>query len=245
MKIKVVKKPKTKIIKKIKKKIKNSNQLELIFKNNKNNNIKKHNKDLSFNYNNTVNSISRIFLSSFALISFFYIMPLFISFAEKNFYTKEFKNNSKIILAYTLNKQNENKENTKSQSEEDLLFDIFSLNDLESDTVRLSASTIKQLFEDTDYNLKDVRKKKLVKPVALTLLPQEIKMIENTKKRKEFFIQIVLPLIIKENNNIRIDRNNLFKIINKSNNTNLEKQWLGKKYKQYGVVLRRFIFIKN
>ena len=235
MKIKVVKKPKTKIIKKIKKKIKNSNQLELIFKNNKNNNIKKHNKDLSFNYNNTVNSISRIFLSSFALISFFYIMPLFISFTENNFNTKEFKNNSKKILAYTLNKQNENKENTKSQKEDDLLFDIFSLNDLESDTVRLSASTIKQLFEDTDYNLQDVRKKKLVKPVALTLLPQEIKMIENTKKRKEFFIQIVLPLIIKENSNIRIDRKNLFKIINKSNNTNLEKKWLGKKYKQYGV----------
>jgi Bax protein len=236
MKIKVVKKPKTKIIKKTKKKIKNSNQLELIFKDNKNKNIKNHNKDLSFNYSNTVNSISRIFLSSFALISFFYIMPLFISFTENNFNTKEFKNNSKKILAYTLNKQNENKENTKSQREDDLLIDIFSLNDLESDTVRLSASTIKQLFEDTDYNLQDVRKKKLVKPVALTLLPQEIKMIENTKKRKEFFIQIVLPLIIKENSNIRIDRKNLFKIINKSNNTNLEKQWLGKKYKQYGVV---------
>ena len=235
MKIKVVKKPKTKIIKKTKKKIKNSNQLELIFKDNKNNNIKNQNKDLSFNYNNTVNSISRLFLSSFALISFFYIMPLFISFTENNFNTKEFKNNSKKILAYTLNKQNENKENTKSQNENNLLFDIFSLNDLESDTVRLSASTIKQLFEDTDYNLQDVRKKKLVKPVALTLLPQEIKMIENTKKRKEFIIQIVLPLIIKENSNIRIDRKNLFKIINKSNNTNLEKKWLGKKYKQYGV----------
>ena len=237
MKIKVVKKPKTKIIKKTKKKIKNSNQLELIFKDNKNKNknINDLNKDLSFNYSNTVNSISRIFLSSFVLISFFYIMPLFISFTENNFNTKEFKNNSKKILAYTLNKQNENKENTKSQREDDLLIDIFSLNDLESDTVRLSASTIKQLFEDTDYNLQDVRKKKLVKPVALTLLPQEIKMIENTKKRKEFFIQIVLPLIIKENSNIRIDRKNLFKIINKSNNTNLEKKWLGKKYKQYGV----------
>ena len=159
MKIKVVKKPKTEIIKKTKKKIKNSNQLELIFKDNKNNNIKNHNKDLSFSYTNTVNSISRIFLSSFALISFFYIMPLFISFTENNFNTKEFKNDSKKILAYTLNKQNENKENTKSQREDDLLIDIFSLNDLESDTVRLSASTIKQLFEDTDYNLQDVRKK--------------------------------------------------------------------------------------
>ena len=236
MKIKIVKNPETSIIKKTKKKIKNNNQLKLILKDNKNNNINDHNKDLSFNYSNTVNSISRIFLSSFVLISFFYIMPLFISFTENNFNTKEFKNDSKKILAYTLNKQNENKENTKSQREDDLLIDIFSLNDLESDTVRLSASTIKQLFEDTDYNLQDVRKKKLVKPVALTLLPQEIKMIENTKKRKEFFIQIVLPLIIKENSNIRIDRKNLFKIINKSNNTNIEKQWLGKKYKQYGVV---------
>jgi Bax protein len=117
----------------------------------------------------------------------------------------------------------------------DLLFDIFSLNDLETDSVRLSAATIKQLFEDTNYSLKDVRKNKLVKPVALTLLPQEIKMIENTKKRKEFFIQIVLPLIVKENNNIRIDRKTLFRVINKSNNSVAEQQWIEKKYKQYGV----------
>ena len=60
-------------------------------------------------------------------------------------------------------------------------------------------------------------------------------MIENTKKRKEFFIQIVLPLILKENNNIKIDRKRLFTIINKSNNTQREKKWLDKKYKQYGI----------
>ena len=53
------------------------------------------------------------------------------------------------------------------------------------------------------------------------MLPAEIKMIENTKKRKEFFIQIILPLILKENNNIRVDRKD-FSIINKSNNTELE-----------------------
>ena len=38
-------------------------------------------------------------------------------------------------------------------NENDLLVDIFSLNDLETDTVRLNASTIKQLFEDTNYKL--------------------------------------------------------------------------------------------
>ena len=70
--------------------------------------------------------------------------------------------------------------------ENDLLVDIFSLNELETDTVRLDASTIKQLFEDTNYTLDDVRKK-LVKPVALTLLPNEIKMIENTKKKRIFY----------------------------------------------------------
>jgi Bax protein len=69
-------------------------------------------------------------------------------------------------------------------------------------------------------------------------------MIENTKKRKEFFIQIVLPLILKENNNIKIDRKRLFSIINKSNNTNLEKKWLEKKYKQYGIPSKDLSILK-
>ena len=84
----------------------------------------------------------------------------------------------------------------------------------------------------------------MVKPVALTLLPQEIKMIEDSKKRKDFFIQIVLPLVIKENNNIRLDRRTLFSIINKNNNSTTEKKWLEKKYKQYGVNSRDLSTLK-
>ena len=141
------------------------------------------------------------------------------------------ENNSKAILAYTLNNQSNNSSSSAKLKEEDLLIDIYSLNDQETDTVRLDASTIKQLFEETDYKLDDVRKNKLVKPIALTLLPAEIKMIENVKKRKEFFIQIVLPLILEENNKINLDRKRLFNIINKSNNSKLEKNWLEKKYK--------------
>ena len=222
----------TKVIKrkKVKSKNKNSNQLELIFFENI-----KNQKDVNNENIRSFNVISRIFLSSCLIISFFYITPIFINFADKNLNNKEYTNNSKKILAYTLNSKNQKTENIEVLEEGDMLFDIFSLNDLETDSVRLSAATIKQLFEDTNYSLKDVRKNKLVKPVALTLLPQEIKMIENTKKRKEFFIQIVLPLIVKENNNIRIDRKTLFSVINKSNNSVAEKQWLEKKYKQYGV----------
>tara|TARA_B100001175_G_scaffold128406_1_gene109243 strand:- start:2166 stop:3236 length:1071 start_codon:yes stop_codon:yes gene_type:complete len=201
-------------------------------------------KNLNISEERSFYSISKFFLCSFFVISFFYITPIVINFAEKNFYNKEFTNNSKKILAYTLKSKDSNKIENDIIDEEDVLFDIFNLNDLESDTVRLSASTIKQLFEDTDYNLNDVRKKKLVKPVALTLLPSEIKMIENSKKRKEFFIQIILPLIIQENNNIRLDRLTLFNIINKSNNTDTEKKWLEKKYKQYGVSSRDLSTLK-
>ena len=65
-------------------------------------------------------------------------------------------------------------------------------------------------------------------------------MIENTSRRKEFFIQIVLPLILKENNNIRLDRKRLFNIINKVfNNSDLEKM-VKKKYKQYNSKIYQY-----
>ncbi len=193
-----------------------------------------------------IGSIPRVLISSMIIVLTFYLAPIFIDYGNKNlFNTTEFKNDSKAILAYTLNKKSGAGEaNEKILDEKDLLFDIFSLNDLETDTVRLNASTIKQLFDDTNYRLQDVRETKLVKPVALTLLPNEIKMIENTKERKEFFIQIILPLILQENNNIRLDRKRLFSIINKSNNSKLEKKWLEKKYKQYGVLSKDLSILK-
>ena len=188
-------------------------------------------------------SIFKVFLSSIFLVTVFYSAPSFINYSK--YKSSEYKNNSKAVLAYTLNnKSSIESENNDFLDENDLLRDIFSLNDLETDTVRLNASTIKQLFEDTNYTLDDVRKKKLVKPVALTLLPGEIKMIENTNQRKEFFIQIILPLILQENNNIKLDRKRLFSIINKSNNTDLEKKWLEKKYKQYGIPSKDLSILK-
>ena len=203
----------------------------------------KHNLNLSkFLKQNDLGTIPKIFISSLGVILFFYIMPNFIFFFQNE--SLEFKNNSKAVLAYTLKNDGKVLDTDDILDEKDLLRDIFSLNDLETDTVRLNASTIKQLFEDTDYSLDDVREKKLVKPVALTLLPAEIKMIENTKQRKEFFIQIILPLILQENNNIRLDRKRLFSIINKSSNSDLEKKWLQKKYKQYGVVSKDITTLK-
>ena len=195
---------------------------------------------------NNLSSLPRIFLSSVLVILFFYSLPIIVNFTNNKIESSAgIQNNSKAILAYTLNKKSSNSSNSKTLNEDDLLIDIYSLNDQETDTVRLDASTIKQLFEDTDYKLDDVRKKKLVKPIALTLLPAEIKMIESVKKRKEFFIQIVLPLILEENKNIKLDRKRLFSIINKNNNSSSEKRWLEKKYKQYGIPSRDLSILKR
>lgn len=187
---------------------------------------------------NVVGPIVRTFISGIGVILVFYSIPLINDHFKSHFFiSKDFKNDSRKIMTYQLSGKGEPSLNEEKIeiNEQDLLSDILSLNEVESDTVRLSAATIEQLFKDTNYNLNDIRKNKLVRPVALTWLPREIVKIENTQKRKDLFIQIILPLILQENNNIKLDRIKLFKIINKSKNTELEKKWLRKKYKQYGV----------
>ena len=193
-------------------------------------------KKSGFLKNKSYNLLSRFFLSSFIVISFFYVTPIIINFTNKNLNNKEFTNNSKNILNKTLNKDNLEEENSTVESDErDLLYDILEENNSEINLVRYTTSEIDSLFKEVNYNLKDVRDTKLVKPIDIGLLPNEIKNIVNTKKRKDMFIKIVLPLIVKENNKIRVDRKRLFTILNKNSNTDIEKKWLGKKYKQYGV----------
>ncbi len=178
-------------------------------------------------------------LCSFAIIIFSFSLPVIIEFKKNTFnVSKEIENNSKsnferVLDGETLKKTSKLDEGLNLRN---LFDDVFKFDDLPSDTVRLSASTIQQLFKETNYNLKDVRKTKLVKPVKLSLLPNEMKKIENTKKRKNLFIQIILPLIIEENNRIKLDRKKLFTILNKNHNSNSENKWLNQKFEQYGVL---------
>jgi Bax protein len=187
------------------------------------------------NEQNNLGSISRTFLSCIVIISIFSITPLIINFTkEKIFVSKIHENNSKKRLKDLIENPDQKLDGIVDQ--EFLFDDVLNFDEQPSDTIRLSAATIVELFKSTNYNLKDVRKNKLVKPISLTLLPQEIIKIENSKKRKDLFIQIILPLVIKENNYIKIDRIKLFRILNKNKNTEIEKSWLHSKFKQYGVV---------
>ena len=51
-------------------------------------------------------------------------------------------------------------------------------------TVRLNSSTISILFEETKYDLSEIRKNKKVKPIFISLLPSDIQSIEGSKKKK-------------------------------------------------------------
>ena len=177
-------------------------------------------------------------LCSLFIILVFTLLPLSVGIKENINVSKEtVDNNSNVNFQKVLDGKSIDEKNVdEGLNLENLFEDIFSIEEVPTDTVRLSAETIKQLFKDTKYSLDNVRKNKIVKPINLSLLPTEIKNIESTKKKKNLFIKIVLPLILEENNRIKIDRKKLFKILNKNMNSDLEKKWLNSKFKQYGVL---------
>jgi len=188
-----------------------------------------------------LNSLSKFSLASIIVILSFFGLPVITNFLSENFKTNiEVSNISKKKFDLTFNNKkivNEKKVDQQTNLEnvyDDI--DVFISEEDNSNTIRFSASTIEQLFEDTKYNLKSVKETKLVNiGNSIDHLPNEMKKIESVKKRKNLFIQIVLPLIIEENTKIRLDRKKLFAILNKNNNSKSDKVWLLKKFKQYGV----------
>ena len=177
-------------------------------------------------------------LSGFVLILISSLIPLSVNIKQDiNVSKSTIDNNSNVNFQKVLDGKSIDQKNVdEGLNIENLFEDIFSIEEVPTDTVRLSAETINELFRDTKYDLDIVRKKKIVKPINLSLLPSEIRNIESTKKKKSLFIKIVLPLILEENNRIIVDRKKLFKILNKNMNSDTEKKWLNSKFKQYGVL---------
>tara|TARA_B100001996_G_scaffold235314_1_gene181682 strand:- start:1984 stop:3195 length:1212 start_codon:yes stop_codon:yes gene_type:complete len=105
----------------------------------------------------------------------------------------------------------------------------------QDNTVSLNAETTSQLFEDLGYDLQAVRAGQKVKPIYITKLPKDLKTLGDTKKKRELFIKIILPLILAENNKIIDDREKLFKILGKNFNTVGERVWLKRRFKEYKI----------
>ena len=101
--------------------------------------------------------------------------------------------------------------------------------------LNLKTETVLNLFKDVEYDLGQVRSKKLVKPIYFTQFPRDLDELQSTKLKKETFIKIVLPLIVAENERIIADREKLLVLSNKKFTTDLEKQWIRQKLLEYKV----------
>jgi len=186
-------------------------------------------------------------LASFLIVMFSFIIPLSVGIDNQLASNNQAQiNNSKTDFQKVLKGESiDDKEKVDEGLDlSNILEDVFKFDELPEDTVRLSASTIEQLFKDTNYSLSEVRRTKKVKPIRLSLLPNEMKSIESSGKRKSLFIKIILPLVLEENNRIIIDRKKLFSILNKNKNSKDEIKWLNQKFKQYGVVNKDLATLK-
>ena len=218
------------------------NRNDAIFKKPKKNKNLKPNNLTKSNFKNNYKNFYKVTLISLVIIFSFFSLPDTTHFLKKKFLqNKTTINVSKKTFDKTLNKKNKIIKIEKSDKYIDSKnvyndIDVFGEEEENINTPRLSASTIEELFNQNKYDLKKVKKTKLVNiGNKIHRLPKELKNIESTKKRKELFIKIVLPLIIEENTRIKLDRKKLFVILNKSNNSNSDKKWLKEKFKQYGV----------
>ena len=101
--------------------------------------------------------------------------------------------------------------------------------------LNLKTETVLNLFKDVEYDLGQVRTKKVVKPIYFTQFPKDLDALKNTQLKKETFIKIVLPLIVAENERILADREKLIILTDKKFTTDPEKQWLRQKLMEYKV----------
>ena len=202
--------------------------------------------------NNDFKPLYYTFLSSLVLILIFFLIPIIVEFKKNTIIaSKEIENNSKTNFEKVLDQKKLKKfestdEGLGTEYFEDIeyLLEDIPDNDAADDSVRFSAQEIEKLFRETDYNLINVRKTKLVQPFPIAHLPEEMKVIQGTKKKKNLFIKIILPLILEENNKVKLNRKKLFAILNKSNNSAAEKRWLNQKFKQYGVLNKDLLTLK-
>ena len=186
--------------------------------------------------NSSYKNFYKTFMTSLIVIFIFFCLPSTFDFIFKNL------NFKKVVISsagFTFDEEIKKKILINDEINQNEVFadiDFSNVEDEGLNSTRLSAITIEQLFKDTKYDLNKVRETKLLNlGNSMKHLPKEIKNIENVKKRKKLFIQIVLPLILEENAKIKIDRIKLFSILNKKYNSERENKWLAHKLKKYGV----------
>ena len=149
------------------------------------------------------------------------------------------KEEKKLQVKKELKKPNVKKEVKKLESKKDaepkLEVKRKSVDEVILPNLNLKTETVLNLFKDVEYDLGQVRSKKLVKPIYFTQFPKDLDELKSTQLKKETFIKIVLPLVVAENERILEDREKLINLSDKKYTTDAEKQWIRQKLLEYKV----------
>ncbi len=108
-------------------------------------------------------------------------------------------------------------------------------NDFDQNKI-LTSDLLEEKFDNRLFDINYIKKSKKVPNIIIAKLPNDFKNIYSSSLRKEMFIKIALPLIVKENEdliskNLKIENlQNKFEFINRR-----EALWLRKKMEDYEV----------
>ena len=76
-----------------------------------------------------------------------------------------------------------------------------------------SVAKLRQMFRRIDYNLDAVRKgDRMVPPIYIASVPNGMGQISHPAERKQLFLRMMLPLVLKANDSVRRKRENLLRI---------------------------------
>lgn len=92
---------------------------------------------------------------------------------------------------------------------------------------------LSEFFDWLGHDLKDGNR--VVQPVFVQRFPPDYSKLKSTDQRKELFVEIVLPLILRENARILSVRERIIELSRKDTLSKAEEDWLEKLYSKYRV----------
>ncbi len=99
-----------------------------------------------------------------------------------------------------------------------------------------SAKLLEDNYSNNNFSIRKVRETNLVPNIIIPKLPNDFKEIRSTKNRKELFIKITLPIIIKENERLIFLNKKISRIKNQFNSASRsEAIWLKNTMTAYKV----------
>ncbi len=100
----------------------------------------------------------------------------------------------------------------------------------------LTSKVLEQKLDNKLFDIDYIKKSKKVPNIVISKLPDDFKNIYSSSLRKQLFIKVALPLIVKENDNLILENLKIQKLEKKFNFIKRQDAlWLRKKMEEYEV----------